>query len=534
MVAGLRSPVTRTQVSPAVAQAEKARRVLARRNFLRFCQYVDPRYETPAHIQYVAEKLQQVALFIESRGQEGISRLMIEMPPRHGKSEMASRKFPAWLMGRRPDTRVILASYGADLASKHSREVRNLIMSQRYQALFGGLSSKDEPVELSADSRSVAAWDVAAPHRGGMVAVGVGGGITGLGADLLILDDLFKNREEAESEGRREFVDDWYKSSAYTRLEQYSAIILFFTRWHPDDQAGRLIKRMAEDAATDQWDVVFLPALALGDYPASLDAQREKMRDGVFLPLADPLHRPAGAALWPGRFDEKWLEDKKANIDLYEFEALYQQLPYSREGGFFKREWFMFVDSGPGKGVLARVRYWDKASTQGAGAYTSGARVSKGKDGFYYIEHIARDQVSPGKRDEMMVRIGKEDYEECGPIWIYHPQDPGSAGVDSAMATNAILSEAGLLGTFEPISGDKEVRAGPLSSAAQSGKVRLVRGAWNNAFLDELIAFPKGHYKDQVDSAADAYNTVREMAAILPPVPDQIITYEERVSISPV
>jgi len=193
------STTTRIGISPNVAKGERARREQARRTFIKFCTYVDPRYETPAHIQLVAEKLQLVAKFIESGGKEGISRLMIELPPRHGKSELASRKFPGWLLGRRPDTRIILASYGADLASGHSRAVRDLVMSTRYQALFGGLSSQDEPVVLSSDSRSVAKWDLAAPHRGGMIAAGAGGGLTGHGADLLVLDDLLRTGKKARA-----------------------------------------------------------------------------------------------------------------------------------------------------------------------------------------------------------------------------------------------------------------------------------------------------------------------------------------------
>jgi len=504
------APTIKTQISASAARSERARRELARRNFLRFCQYVDPRFETPAHVELVAGKLQEVGKFIESGGKDGISRLMIELPPRHGKSELASRKFPAWLMGKRPDVRVILASYGADLASKHSRAVRDEINSVRYQALFGGLSSTGEPVELSSDSRSVAAWDLAAPHRGGMVAAGVGGGITGLGAHLLILDDLFKNREEGESEARRDYVDDWYKSSAYTRLEPVSAIILFFTRWHPDDQAGRLIRRMAEDPDADQWEIIFLPALALDDYPKDRDEQLEKMRDGVYIPLEDPLGRKGGDPLWPMRFGREWLEAKKSNIDLYEFEALYQQLPYLREGGFFKRDWFSFVDKGPGKNAVMRVRYWDKASTPGGGDFTAGVLISKDKDGIYYIEHVARGRWSAGKRDSEMTRIGKEDYEQYGHFVIWHQQDPGSGGKDSAQDTSAVLAEAGLTARFEPVTGEKDVRAGPLSSAAQAGKIKLVKAAWNAPFLDEAASFPKGRFDDQVDAGASAYNKVRK------------------------
>ena len=214
------APMTRATISPRDAKRESDRRKLARAKFLYFCKYVDPKFEEAADMKLIADKLEDVARDLQTRGKEGIGRLMILMPPRHGKSELASRKFPAWVLGRLPDTRIIMASYGADLASKNSRAVRDLLNGKRYQALFGGLSSTSEPVELSSDSRSVASWDLAQPHRGGVVAAGVGGGITGLGADLLILDDLFKNREEAESESRRELVHDWYNSSVYTRLEK--------------------------------------------------------------------------------------------------------------------------------------------------------------------------------------------------------------------------------------------------------------------------------------------------------------------------
>lgn len=539
---------TSGQVSPREAKREADRRKLARAKFLYFNKYVDPKFEAPAHMELIAEKLEQVEKYLRTGGKEGIGRLMILMPPRHGKSEMASRKFPAWLLGRLPDMRIIMASYGADLASKNSRAVRDLIEGKRYQALFGGLSSKGEPVELSSDSRSVAAWDLAQPHRGGVVAAGVGGGITGLGADLLILDDLFKNREEAESEGRRELVHDWYKSSAYTRLEkEYSAIILFFTHWHPDDLVGRMMKQMVEDPMTDQWEIVDLPALSRAEcYASSLEEQRQKMRDGMFLPLEDPIGRKHdGSALWPSRFGKEWLLAKEANIGKYDFAALYQQMPYLREGGMFKREWFTIVDCGPGRddvikrtinGVTlnARVMGWDKASTSGGGARSSGVLISKGKDGFYYVEAVIKGQWSSYQREQKMIEFGREYYKELGPFVIRHPQDPGGAGVDSATATNINLAEAGLEGHARPVSGEKEVRAHPYSTAAEAGRVRLVRGGWNDDYLDELASFPKGTFKDQVDASSDAFNGIVEIVN-LPEVPeDEVVTYEERVSISPV
>ena len=433
-----------------------------------FCQYVDLMFETPPHIRLAVERLQQVERYIETKGSEGIGRLLILMPPRHGKSELGSRKLPAWLLGKLPDSRIILTSYGADLATKNSRDVRDVVMSSRYQAIFGIKSSLEEPVLLSSDSRSVSAWDLAQPNRGGVTAAGVGGGITGLGADLLVIDDPFKNREEAESEGRRELVDDWYKSSAHTRLERGAAVVGILTRWHADDWAGRMIKRMIEEARADQWEIVFLPATALADHVESVEKQRERMREGIFMPMADALGRQPGKALWPERYGVEWLEDKKANIGAYEYEALYQQMPYLREGGLFKRNYFDVVNNGPGSEILARVRYWDKAASRG-GDRTAGVRASIGIDGYLYIEHVICAQMGPYERDAMMVRIGKEDYEECGAFQIWHQQDPGSAGLDSAMATNDLMADAGLIAHYEPVSGQKVIRAQSWASKAEEG-----------------------------------------------------------------
>ena len=506
----LAAPVSKIRVSPAAAEREHNRRKLARQRFIHFCQYVDPKFEDAPHMRLIAEKLEQVARYIQTQGKEGIGRLMILMPPRHGKSEQASRKFPAFLLGRLPDTRIIMGSYGADLASKNSRAVRDLIMSKRYQALFGGLSSRNEPVELSSDSRSVSAWDLAQPHRGGVVAAGVGGGITGLGADVFIGDDLFKNREEAESESRRELVADWWKSSVLTRLErEYAAVILFFTHWHPDDLVGRLLKKMVEDPKADQWHVLMLPALALESYAVDEEEQRLKMMDGVYLPLEDPLGRKPGEPLWGSRFGAEWLEGRRANIGAYEFEALYQQLPYPKDGQKYKREWFKTVTRLPdGVRIIYGIRLWDKANST-KGDYTVGVLMAYGSDGFFYILDVVRGQWTSYDRDQVMKKTAAADHGLYGKVYIWHQQDPGSGGKDSAEATNRLLM--GYAVKFEPVTGDKASRSEPLESAFQGGLVYLMQAAWNDAFINECIAFDRGKHDDQVDAASGAYNKLLEM-----------------------
>ncbi len=498
------SAATRVTQTPRQAAAEVAKRELAKRYFGDFCTYVDSKFLAVPHARYLTEKLEQVARYIETGGKEGISRLMILMPPRHGKTELASIKFPAWLLGRLPDSRVILTSYGADLAAKNSRQMRDLVGSKRYQAVFGIKSGRAEPVMVAADSHSVQAWDLAQPHRGGAVATGVGGGITGLGATLLVIDDPFKNREEAESQGRREMVDDWYKSSAYTRLEQHGAVILFHTRWHPDDLAGRLLKRMATDSQADQWEIVCLPALAMSSYPADLEAQRTLMLDGVYLPIGgDTMGRQPDQALWPERFSADWLTSRRTNVGAYDFEALYQQLPYLKDGQRYKREWFVMVTKLPeGVTIKSILRYWDKANSV-AGDYTAGVLMGLASDGYFYILDVERGQWSSYERDQVMLKTARQDSENYGFVRIWHQQDPGSAGKDSAEATNRLL--AGFPTFFEPVTGDKETRSEPLESAFQGGLVKLLKAHWNEAFISELCAFPKGKHDDQVDSASSAF-----------------------------
>ena len=215
-----------------------------------------PGFQYARHLERLAEALEAV-----ERGD--VKRLMVFMPPRHGKSEMVSVRFPAWFLGRNPERRVILTSYAGGLALSFSRLVRNLVQGEEFGRLFGAMSSVEEAVAVAADSRSAEAWDLAG-HRGGMVAAGVGGGITGKGADLLIIDDPVKDRAEAESVATREGVWNWFTATAYTRLEVGGRVVLMMTRWHEDDLAGRLLRQMREVEGADRWEVLSLPAVGRG------------------------------------------------------------------------------------------------------------------------------------------------------------------------------------------------------------------------------------------------------------------------------
>ncbi|MBE3038627.1 MAG: hypothetical protein IMZ62_07435, partial [Chloroflexi bacterium] len=207
-------------LTPQMAMAERARRELARRHLAHFGQYMEPKWTIAPHQRLICQYLEKVYRYIETHGQEGIGRLIIEMPPQHTKTTWASRFFPAWLLGKRPDSNVLLTAYGADLATENSRKVRNMIQGERYKNIFGERSALAEAVEISSDSRSTTSWNLSDPYTGGVVAAGVGGGITGRPADLLVIDDPVKNRQEADSIQHRKSVLSWFDSSAMTRVRK--------------------------------------------------------------------------------------------------------------------------------------------------------------------------------------------------------------------------------------------------------------------------------------------------------------------------
>ena len=288
---------------------EKVRRKF-QNNFTKFKQKLYIRYEHAPHLEVLDRALEQVTEYVESGGKSGIGRLIIEMPPRHGKTLTTSRLFPAWHLGRNPDHRVMLVSYGHTLAHKNSRLARNLMRSPWYEAIF-------PDVQLAKDSAAADAWDIQG-HEGGCDALGITGGATGKGAHVLIIDDPIKSRQEAESATYRERVWDAYTNDLYTRLEPGGAVIIMMTRWHRDDLAGRVQKQDEADPDGSQWVGIRMPAIAEeGD---------------------DPLGRKVGEALWPWRYPVTVLKKIAKAVGRYAWAALYQQRPQPRQGGMFKYE----------------------------------------------------------------------------------------------------------------------------------------------------------------------------------------------------
>jgi len=407
------------------------------------------------HIVHVRQKLDLVT-------SGALKRLMIFLPPRHGKSELCTIRYPAFRLelaqSSHKPLRVIVGAYNQMLADKFSRRTRRIVAARL------GLSNERAAVEE---------WET--PGGGSLRAIGVGAGITGQGGDLIIIDDPVKNREEADSLTYRDRVWDWYTNDLYTRQEPDCAIVLIMTRWHKDDLAGRIL---ASDDGP-YWTVINLPA----------EAEEN-----------DPIGRQVGEALCPDRFDLGKLADIK-RVLARDYFALYQQRPQAREGGMFKEYWLPLCDAVPRE--ARRVRWWDRAATADAGDYTTGVLVAC-LDGAYFIEDVVRGQWSSGERDRIILDTASKDLMRYGDVDIWTEQEPGSSGKDKAIDFVQML--AGFNVDAKPSTGSKVARAEALSKQAEWGNVHVLRAAWTSRFLSEMTDFPTGVHDDQVDAAASAFN----------------------------
>ncbi len=412
----------------------------SRKSLLSFTEFTNPLYKRARHHELIAQKLEAV-----ERGD--IDRLMIFMPPRHGKSELASKRFPAWCLGRQPRRQIIAASYNSDLASDFGRNVRNIVAEPEFGQVFPSVS-------LAPDSQAANRMNTNA--GGAYVAAGVGTAVTGRGADIALIDDPFKDREEADSERRRDVVWDWYRSTLFTRLMPGGAIVIILTRWHEDDLAGRLL-----EAEGDQWDVLSMPAI------------------------------DDGKALWPEWYNIDALTRIKNTIGPREWSALYQQRPQPDEGTFFKREWFGTWDT------LPKLRYYgtsDYAVTDNGGDFTVHTVWGIDSNGDVY-------------------RVAQWKGQTTSDVWIERKLDfiarwkPlcwfGEGGVIQKAIEPMLkrrMRERNVHCRLEWLSSvhDKPTRARSFQAMAATGRVKFEQGA----DLSEFLVFPAGKNDDEVDTAS--------------------------------
>lgn len=388
---------------------------------------------------------------------------MVFMPPGSAKSTYTSVLFPAWCMAR-AGTNIIAASHTMTLAEAFSGRVRGIIRD--HSGMLGyGLATEN-----------VKRWQTT--NGGEYLPAGVGGAVTGFRADLGIIDDAVKSREDADSETMREKAWAWYLADFRTRLKPGGRVALVMTRWHEDDLAGRLLARQPDD-----WRVVNLPAMAEAD---------------------DPLGRSLGEPLWSddGYGYGAELAAKKAEYEaagaMRDWWALYQQSPRNPEGALFKVAMIGVADAAPAGG--RDVRGWDLAATADGGDWTVGVRLRRHEDGRFTVVDVTRLQGGPDAVERAIVNTAAQDGRS---VAISLPQDPGQAG--KAQVAYLTSKLAGWNVKASPETGDKATRAAPAAAQANVGNLSIVRAGWNAAFLDELRDFPTGMKDDQVDALSRAF-----------------------------
>jgi predicted phage terminase large subunit-like protein len=400
------------------------------------------------HLRLIQEKLAGV-----TRGE--LTRLMIFLPPRHGKTELVTIRYAAWRLENAPGMNLILGCYNQRLANRFSRKIRKIAA---------------ERIPLATDKKAVEEWETGA--GGGLRAVGVGAGVTGHGGNLIVIDDPVKSRKEAESRTFRERIWDWFNDDLYTRLEPGAAIVLIQTRWHDDDLAGRLLAEMEEGG--EAWEVVCLPALAED---------------------RDALGRAPGEALCPERYDEEALGRIRRKLGAYSFAALYQQRPVPVEGALFKRDWFKYADRAPED--LQWARGYDLAvSVKTSADYTASFRCAFDAQGNLFIADGFRKRIEyPEQRRYVVKRMVAEKNTQHGIEKALH----GQAFVQDLRQMPAVR---GVPLRAVRVDADKYTRALSWANLAEEGKVYLVKGNWVGDFLDEACRFTgKGDsHDDQVDA----------------------------------
>lgn len=391
-----------------------------------------------------------------------IRRLMIFLPPRHGKSLLTTHMFPAYYLGRHPDRSIISAAYGQDLADDFGRRVRNTVSDPLHQMLF-------PDCKLVEDASSMRRFGTTA--GGSYFAVGRGGSITGRGADLIIIDDPIKDREEAQSEVLRRSLYEWFCSVAYTRLQPNGAICIVQTRWHEADLAGMLLSHNPSE-----WEVLSLPAIA----------------------ETDEEFRRAGEALWPEQFPIPMLERIRAVVGGSTWASLYQQRPAAAEGTVFKREWWGSYDQPPQFTRL--VQSWDTAFKTGSDNDYSVCTTWGVATFGYFLLGLWRGRVEFPELKKQMASQAE--------VW-----SPAAILVEDQASGQSLIQELKWQ-TALPIVAirpdrDKLSRAQAVTPIIEAGKVYLPQGAsWRHQFIDELASFPTGLYDDVVDSTTQALNFI--------------------------
>lgn len=471
-----------TKGKPSNALIAAARRELKRRaaaaGLAPFVTFTYPAYEMGwVHAEICATLDRFLADVAAKRG----PRLIICLPPRAGKSELISRRFPAYALGRFPDMSIIATSYSAELSTGFSKDVQRIIDSDEYAAVFPDVTISGKGKPGAGFMRQADKFEIV-DHRGAYLSAGVGGSITGRGADILIVDDPLSNWDDARSQKVRDSLWDWYTSTAYTRLSPGGGVIVMCTRWHLDDLIGRLIAAQNEGQG-DTWEVVNYPAIAEHDEP----------------------HRKCGEALHPERFPLSELLQKKKAVGAKVWASLYQQHPVPDGGALFKSEWLRYwkPEDLPGR-YDAMCASWDMTFKDSAGSdYVVGQIWGRKAANFYLLDQVR------GRMDFVRTR---EAFEALAAKW---PQVHRKLVEDKANGPAIISALRERITGIVPITPkeSKESRAAAVTTFFEAGNVYLPPPdlyPWvKSELIPELLSFPAAAHDDQVDCVSQALNDLK-------------------------
>ncbi len=439
----------------------------AKKNLIDFSIATDSEYQDTWFHETMAIIFQSVLKKVEN-GED--ARVLLTVPPRHGKSEMATMKFPAWMLGKHPEWPIMVASYSGDLAVDFGQGTREIMQSLAYQEIF--------ETRLRADTQAKGKWMT--EEGGGYMAAGAGGAITGKGFKIGIVDDIFKNREEAESETIRDSRWDWYRSTFYTRQEGNTAIIVIGTRWHTDDVIGRIIEKQKQDEDEgveeyDKWTEIKFPAIAI---------ENEDFRK-------------KGEALWPAKFSVDKLRKTENTLGPYEFAALYQANPITSENQEFKEEWF-------------KSRSWAEVEALDTRKFATIDPGGKGieNDNTGIIRNYI-DRQNKWNLKAMGVRFDSKELLEH--IFKLHDEGFEKIGIEETVYLKAVepfyrdaCVKRNKFPNIVPIkqpATQKEVRIRGLIPRYSNGGIYHIENSCKD-LENELIVFPRGAHDDVPDALA--------------------------------
>ena len=467
--------MTRGKAShPPALDKEILRRSIAARSMAGFVRYTYPAYLMGWCHEDICLRLDR---FFDDVHERRSPRLIICMPPRSGKSELASRRFPAYAFGRDPNMSIIAASYSAKLATRISQDVQRIMDDNLYLNVFDDarLAGTGAKKARFGYVRNNDLFEIVG-HNGSYRSAGIGGGINGMGADIMIVDDPFKSRAEADSSTIRGKIWDWYTSTFYTRLAPGGGILVIATRWHMDDLTGRLIEA-AKRGKGDQWDIVDYPAIA----------------------TCDEAHRKKGEALHPERYSLEELLRIKEVIGTRDWEALYQQHPTVEGGAVFKSEWFHFYTPADLPHSFDEMLIsWDMTFKEGSDKDFVVGQVWGRKDARYFLLDQVRRQMDFVATLEAFVALSQK-----------YPKAMKKLVEDKANGPAVISALKAHIHGIIPVEpdGSKEARAYAVTPIFEGGNVFIPSPSWcpwAREYVDELMQFPTAAHDDQVDATTQA------------------------------